>query len=81
METSMNLNAKRFQNCPKLQAAANNSDPLCVGKKGEAVEILQQALVDLGFDMPRSTKIGAMRTEFLEARPRKLCKIFNLSMG
>jgi peptidoglycan hydrolase-like protein with peptidoglycan-binding domain len=48
------LSAKRFQRCPKLEAAATSAEPLRTGKQGEAVEILQQALIDLGYSMPKS---------------------------
>ena len=40
----------------RLQAAASNSPPLRSGETGEAVELLQQALIDLGFRLPISTK-------------------------
>lgn len=47
--------AKRFQRNRALELAANNAPPLRRGATGEAVIVLQQALIDLGFTMPIST--------------------------
>jgi peptidoglycan hydrolase-like protein with peptidoglycan-binding domain len=51
----MALVSRRLSRNPRLQAAANNNPPLRIGATGEAVEILQCALIDLGFAMPLST--------------------------
>ena len=51
----MALVSPRFADNIRLQAAARNSPPLRKGETGEAVAILQRALVDLGFAMPLST--------------------------
>jgi peptidoglycan hydrolase-like protein with peptidoglycan-binding domain len=51
----MALTNPRFSSNPQLRAASENSPPLQQGARGEGVAILQQALVDLGFDMPNST--------------------------
>ena len=51
----MAFSARRFQGSKQLDAAARNSPPLSPEASGEAVEILQQALIDLGFKMPIST--------------------------
>ncbi|HXP88278.1 MAG TPA: peptidoglycan-binding domain-containing protein [Bryobacteraceae bacterium] len=56
----MAFTARRFQGNPRLDAASNNSPPLKRGDIGEAVQILQQALIDLGFAMPRSTAKSAI---------------------
>jgi peptidoglycan hydrolase-like protein with peptidoglycan-binding domain len=51
----MALVARRLARNQQLQAAATNSPPLKKGASGEAVVILQRALIDLGFAMPIST--------------------------
>jgi peptidoglycan hydrolase-like protein with peptidoglycan-binding domain len=43
---------------PEIQAAAENRPALKVGAGGNGVTILQQALIDLGYDMPISTHGG-----------------------
>jgi peptidoglycan hydrolase-like protein with peptidoglycan-binding domain len=55
----MPLRSQRFAGNPRLEAAANNSPPLRRGSSGEAVAILQQALIDRGYDMPITTACGA----------------------
>jgi len=52
----MALRAGRFSGSHRLQEASNSHPPLKQGDEGDAVAIVQQALVDLGFDMPRTTK-------------------------
>ena len=52
----MPLRSPRFASNPRLQRAASNNPPLRSGETGEAVRILQQALIDLGFALPVSTK-------------------------
>lgn len=54
----MPLTSPRFAANARLQAAATNSPPMRQGETGEAVQILQQALLDLGFPMPVSTATG-----------------------
>lgn len=56
----MAFTARRFQGVQRLDAASNNSPPFKQRETGEAVEILQQALIDLGFPMPRSTSKSAV---------------------
>jgi peptidoglycan hydrolase-like protein with peptidoglycan-binding domain len=51
----MAFTARRFQRNKRFDAAANNSPPFKLGESGEAIEILQQALIDLGFAMRKST--------------------------
>jgi peptidoglycan hydrolase-like protein with peptidoglycan-binding domain len=46
----------RFRNHERLQRAADNSPPLRQGESGDGVAVLQQALVHLGYAMPRSDK-------------------------
>ena len=52
----MPLQSPRFAGNERLQRAANNSPALRAGESGEAVKLLQQALIDLGFPMPISTR-------------------------
>jgi peptidoglycan hydrolase-like protein with peptidoglycan-binding domain len=54
----MVLSSARFSRGPELQRAAHNQPPLKVGARGAAVKSLQQALVDLGFNLPRSITNG-----------------------
>jgi peptidoglycan hydrolase-like protein with peptidoglycan-binding domain len=51
----MALVSPRFARDQRLQAAAENRPPLSQGATGKAVEILQRALIDVGYDMPVST--------------------------
>jgi peptidoglycan hydrolase-like protein with peptidoglycan-binding domain len=55
----MALTSPRFANNARLQAASENNPPLRRGETGDAVAILQQALVDLGFKMPISLSQGS----------------------
>jgi peptidoglycan hydrolase-like protein with peptidoglycan-binding domain len=50
----MALISGRFRDNARLQAAAQNSPALAIGAKGDHVQILQDALIDLGFAMPIS---------------------------
>src|SRR5262245_52465972 len=56
VKLAMALKSPRFAGNARLQAAANNSPTIKWGEQGEAVKILQQAYLDLGFAMPISTK-------------------------
>ena len=52
------LRSERFAGDPMLEAAAKSQPPLEKGCKGEGVEALQGALLDLGYDLPISTANG-----------------------
>jgi peptidoglycan hydrolase-like protein with peptidoglycan-binding domain len=52
------LRAGRFSRNPRLAQAAEGKPSLKQGEKGEAVAVVQQALIDLGFAMPLSTGNG-----------------------
>lgn len=52
----MALKSPRFVNNARLQKAADNNPAMLRGEKGEAVRLLQQALIDLGFEMPISVR-------------------------
>jgi hypothetical protein len=56
MVTLVALSNPRFFSNAELAAAAENQPPLERGANGEGVAILQQALLDLGFAMPVSTR-------------------------
>jgi murein L,D-transpeptidase YcbB/YkuD len=52
----MNFLCARFSSNPEIQRAAEDRNrPLRLGMKGEAIKILQMALIDLGSIMPIST--------------------------
>lgn len=55
----MALQSPRFRNNARLQRAAEGKPSIRWPEKGEAIAILQQAFVDLGFAMPLSTGHGA----------------------
>ena len=59
----MHFNARRFAGNPRLQQASNSKPSIRRGESGDAVKIVQQALVDLGFAMPRSTNNGHSLTD------------------
>lgn len=52
----MALKSPRFVNNARLQRAADNSPAMHASENGEAVRLVQQALIDLGFPMPISTR-------------------------
>jgi peptidoglycan hydrolase-like protein with peptidoglycan-binding domain len=52
----MAFTSLRLRHDKRLRAAATFGPPLRQGEISEGVEILQQALVDLGFRMPISTR-------------------------
>ena len=51
-----NLKSSRFASNARLRNAAANTPPLMHGESGPAVAIVQQAFIDLGLAMARSTK-------------------------
>jgi len=54
----MALSSLRFVNNAKIVAAAENTPSLKQGDQGQAVAIVQMALIDLGFGIPKSTATG-----------------------
>ncbi|TYC53700.1 hypothetical protein FMN50_14750 [Rhodobacterales bacterium] len=54
----MALTSDRFKNNARLQAAARNSPYMKWGERGEAVAMVQQAYVDLDFNLPNSKGPG-----------------------
>jgi hypothetical protein len=51
----MPLTSPRFRNNQRLQRAAENAPALKPPEHGQAVRLLQQALIDLGIPLPKST--------------------------
>jgi len=54
----MALNSPRFSNNKRLQQVSLGPPSMKQGEKGDAVAIVQMALVDLGFAMPLTTAGG-----------------------
>ena len=52
----MPLTSPRFASNQRLQKVAQNAPPMKWGEKGDAVAIVQQAFIELGFPMPVSTR-------------------------
>jgi peptidoglycan hydrolase-like protein with peptidoglycan-binding domain len=55
----MAVTSPRFANNARLQAASENNPPMGRGETGDGVAVLQQALADLGFNMPISFSQGS----------------------
>jgi murein L,D-transpeptidase YcbB/YkuD len=58
-QQAVDLRSSRFRDDERLQAAFDNGSPMRFGEEGPAVALLQQAFLDLGFLLPRSTDNGA----------------------
>lgn len=52
----MALNSQMLRSNERLQAASRNDPALKPGESGQAVRLLQEALIAVGYPMPRSTK-------------------------
>lgn len=50
------LTSPQFRASQRLQQAANDDPPMRRGEQGEAVKLLQQALLDRGYNLPISTQ-------------------------
>jgi hypothetical protein len=57
-DTQVQLTSPRFRDNQRLQQAANNNPPIRSGEQGLAVQLVQKALIELGFSLPISTKKG-----------------------
>jgi hypothetical protein len=66
----MTLTSPRFAKNVLLRRASDNNPPLARGSVSEAVRLVQQALIDLRFHMPRSTQRFGSPTEFSVTRRR-----------
>jgi peptidoglycan hydrolase-like protein with peptidoglycan-binding domain len=58
-EKAQNLKSSRYAGDPVLEAAYDNSPPLRIGMKGEAIGKVQAGLVDAGYQMPISMATGS----------------------
>ena len=56
---SMPLRAKRFSRNARLQKVAVNQPSMGTGENSDGVKLVQQAFLDLGYAMPKSTRNGA----------------------
>ena len=54
----MSVSSPRFTRNGRLVKASENKPPMKQGEKGEAVAIVQDAFIDLGFALPISTANG-----------------------
>ncbi len=54
----MALSAGRFSKNARLVQASNSNPSIRQGEKGDAIAMIQQAFVDLGFSMPITTGSG-----------------------
>jgi peptidoglycan hydrolase-like protein with peptidoglycan-binding domain len=78
----MALSSARLGNNSRLQAAANNQPPLAKGESDtRAVEILQSCLVELGFDLPRSTKPSGLSDGIFGAETEQAVRLFQRKNG
>jgi peptidoglycan hydrolase-like protein with peptidoglycan-binding domain len=57
-DRAADLSSTQLAGDPQLQSAFDNRPPLGFGSAGPAIKKVQQALIDLGFLMPRSTQNG-----------------------
>jgi hypothetical protein len=55
-EKELNLKSPRFAENPRMEAVYDNSPAMRQGEHGDAVKLVQQALIDDGFEMPISTR-------------------------
>jgi peptidoglycan hydrolase-like protein with peptidoglycan-binding domain len=58
-EQNVDLASEQLRDDSRLQKAFDNAPAMHFGERGDAVKKVQQALVDLGFEMPVSTQQGA----------------------
>lgn len=58
-EKAVDLESPQLRDDDRLQRAFDNSPPVRFGESGPSVAKIQQALLDCGFVMPRSTKGGS----------------------
>jgi len=81
-ERAVDLTSDAFRDDTRLQNAFDNSPVLGFGARGEAVKKIQQALVDLGFPMPVSTKDGTEEPDgVFGAETLRTVKAFQFMQG
>jgi peptidoglycan hydrolase-like protein with peptidoglycan-binding domain len=77
----MALTTPRFQRNKRIQNAANSKPSLKKGETSEGVEILQQALSDLGFSMPRSINRSGLPDGIFGSETEATVKSFQARQG
>ena len=77
----MTLTSPRFAGNARLEQAAQNSPAMRWRESGEAVRIIQQAFIDLGFPMPISTKRIGSPDGIFGAETYNTTKAFQTKFG
>jgi peptidoglycan hydrolase-like protein with peptidoglycan-binding domain len=77
----MPLTSPRFAGNVRLQKAAANNPALAKGESGEAVVIVQQTLIDLGFAIPISTRKTGRPDGILGDETARTIKAFQAREG
>jgi peptidoglycan hydrolase-like protein with peptidoglycan-binding domain len=77
----MSLQATRLRTNQRLCVVDMGGALLRQGETGEAVEILQQALIDLKFPMPRTTKPGGLSDGIFGGETTATVKAFQRKEG
>ncbi len=77
----MALQSPRFRDNQQLQDAAANKPPLRAGVTGEGVRLVQQALIELGFEMPVSVKKHGTPDGIFGTETKTTIKKFQTSEG
>ncbi|MBL8796715.1 MAG: peptidoglycan-binding protein [Planctomycetia bacterium] len=78
----MALRSGRFAKNARLVQVSNNNPAMRQGEKGDAVAIVQQSLVDLGFDMPITTKNGLSLADGIFGQETlRIVKLFQTQNG
>jgi peptidoglycan hydrolase-like protein with peptidoglycan-binding domain len=77
----MALTSPRFQRNKRIQNAANSQPSLKKGETSDGVEILQQALFDLGFSMPRSINRSGLPDGIFGSETEATLKAFQAKQG
>jgi peptidoglycan hydrolase-like protein with peptidoglycan-binding domain len=77
----MALTSPRFQRNKRIQNAAKSQPSLKKGETSEGVEILQQALSDLGFSMPKSINRSGIPDGIFGSETEATVKAFQARQG
>lgn len=77
----MALTTPRFQRNKRIQNAANSQPSLKKGETSEAVEVLQQALFDLGFSMPKSINRSGLPDGIYGSETESTVRSFQAKQG
>jgi hypothetical protein len=75
------LRSERFRNNLRLQQVFKSSPPMRIGETGKAVEIIQQALMDLGFQMPVSTRKKGKPDGIFASETQTVVQKFQIQYG